>query len=118
MTSRVYIDPRRLDKRVRVEASSITRGASGGVVKVWSLACIRWASISGRAGMKKGSTDVAGGDAPQATHSITMHLLAGLTPTTHRLVHGSQVFEILHVDDVLQQGVRMDVLCQTGVSDG
>lgn len=118
MTSRIYIDPRRLDKRVRIEVSSITRGASGGVVKAWSLQCIRWASISGRAGMKKGATDVAGGDAPQATHVISMHFIADLKPTTHRLVHGSQVFEILHVDDVMQQGVRMDVLCQTGLSDG
>ena len=33
MTSRVNIDPRRLDKRVRVEVSTITKGASGGMVQ-------------------------------------------------------------------------------------
>ena len=33
MTSRVYVDPRRLDKRVRVEQLAVTRGASGGQSK-------------------------------------------------------------------------------------
>lgn len=117
MTSRVTIDPRRLDKRVRVEVSTITKGASGGMVKAWSLVGVRWAGISGKAGMKQSATD-AGGDVPEATHVITMHYLAGVTATTHRIKHGAQVFEILHVHDVLAQGVRMDLLCRTGVSDG
>lgn len=118
MTSRVYIDPRRLDKRVRVESSVVTRGASGGVVKTWSLVAVRWAGINGKAGMKQGATDVAGGDVPEATHVVTMHYMAGVTPTTHRIVHGSQVYEVLYVNDVMQQGIRMDLLCRTGVSNG
>lgn len=117
MTSRVTIDPRRLDKRVRVESLSRTKGASGGMVKGWNLVGVRWAGISGKAGMKQSATD-GGGDVPEATHVVTMYFMAGVTPTTHRIVHGSQVFEILHVHDVLAQGVRMDLLCRTGVSDG
>ena len=117
MTSRVYVDPRRLDKRVRVEQLAVTRGASGGQSKTWTLVGVRWAGINGKAGMKQGAT-ADGGDVPEATHVVTMYYMAGITPTTHRIVHGSQVFEILHVNDVMQQGARLDLLCRTGVSNG
>lgn len=118
MTSRVYVDPRRLDKRVRLEMSTITKGASGGMVKAWSLVGVRWAGINGKAGMTKGATGVAGGDVPEATHIITMYFLASVSATTHRIVHGATVYEILHVNNIMSQGVRMDLLCRSGVLTG
>lgn len=118
MTSRVHIDPKQLDKHVRIETSTLTRGTSGGMRKSWALVCKRWARISGRSGMKQGATTSGGGEVPQATHIISMYYLAGVTPTTHRIVHRDAVYDILHVDDVLNQGVRMDLLCRTGVSNG
>lgn len=115
MTSRVYIDPRRLDKRVRVEVSTVTKGASGGFVTSWNLVTTRWAGITGKAGMTQALTDVGGGEVAQATHVITMYFMAGLTPTTHRIVHAGTVYEILHANDIMQQGKRLDLLCRTGL---
>jgi len=118
MTSRVFIDPRRLDKRVRVEISTITKGASGGMVKAWSLVDTKWAGITGKAGMKQDATGAAGGEAPEATHVVSMYFMPTVAPGTHRIVHGSTIYEILHVNDVMLQGVRMDLLCRTGLSNG
>lgn len=118
MSQRVYVDPKRLDKRARVERKTVTKGSSGGMVPSWALQTLRWVSINGKTGMKQAATDAGGGDVPEATHVITMHYLAGLTATTHRIVLGSTIYEILHVNDVLEQHVRHDLLCRTGVSRG
>ena len=118
MSQRVYVDPRLFDKRVRVEHKVVTKGASGGMVTSWELAGRRWARISGKAGMKRGATTVGGGDVPEATHMISMYFMAGVSPTTHRIVHGGTIYEVLHTDNVMEQGVRLDMLCKSGVSRG
>lgn len=118
MSQRVYLDPQRLDKRIRVERKTVTKGASGGMVTSWALESQRWAGINGKTGMKQAATGVGGGDVPEATHVITTYFIAGLSATTHRLKHGSTVYEILHVNNVLEQNVRHDLLCRTGVSRG
>ena len=118
MTQRVHLDPRRLDKRIRIEALTTTKGASGGMVKGWALQQPVWAGLRTLSGSKVGATGAGGGDVPEATHEVEAYYIAGVTPTTHRIVHGSTIYEILHVNNVQGQGAKMVINCKTGVSRG
>lgn len=123
MTYRVYIDPRRLDKRLRVERKTTTKGASGGMVIAWVHEATVWAGIRGKTGDKEGATGAGGGDVPKATHEIEIRYREGLTPTTHRFrqvkhVGDDVIFDIRHVNDVYDQRAKMLVDVSTGVSSG
>lgn len=120
MTSRVYVDPRMLDRRLRVERRTEGRDASGGLTVVWTLVSTQWAGVKAKGGDKLPAIQAHGGDVADATHEVTMHYLAGLSPTGHRLRDASAgtVYEIVAVDDVFDQHVKMVLLCKTGATDG
>jgi head-tail adaptor len=118
MTTRPYIRPRKMDKRVRIELKTVTKGASGGKRETWSLVAVVWAGISNKAGREQRSTSAGGGEVGVGDSEIEIRYRAGVTATTHRIVHGATIYDILHVDDVLEQHDRMLLSCRTGVSNG
>ena len=118
MTSRPYIRPRKLDKRVRIELKTVTKGASGGKRETWSLVAEVWAGIANKAGREQRSTDAGGGLVAVGDSEIEIRYRAGVTATMHRIVHGAKVYDIVHVDDVMEQHDRMLLACKTGVSNG
>lgn len=118
MTTRPYIRPRRMDKRVRLELKTLTKGASGGKRETWSLIAEVWAGINHKAGREQRSTDAGGGLVAVGDTEIDIRYHASVVAETTRVVHGSTIYDIVHVDDVMDQHDRMVLTCKSGVSNG
>lgn len=118
MTTRPYIRPRKLDKRVRIELKTTTRGTSGGKRETWALVATVWAGISHRAGREQRATGVGGGEVSVGDSEIEMRYRAGVAAETHRIVHGSTVYDITHVDNVNEENDYLKLTCKSGVSNG
>lgn len=118
MTTRTYIRPRKLDKRVRLDTRSTTKGASGGKRETWSALATVWASINNKAGREQRLTGAGGGVAAEADVEIEIRYRAGLTAENTRVVSGSTIYNVKHIDDVMEQHEYMRLSCSTGLNNG
>lgn len=118
MTQKVYIRPRKLDKRVRIDTRVTTKGTSGGKKSGWTAGPYVWAGISNRAGSEKADTGVAGGLVSESNCTISIRYRAGITAENSRLVRGSTVYNIVHIDNVMDQDEYLVLSCQSGVNNG
>lgn len=118
MTTRAYIRPRKLDKRVRIDTRVVSKGASGGNRETWTAGPFVWAGISNKAGKEQRSTDAGGGLVAESDCEIEMRYRAGVTAENTRLVRGTTLYNIVHVDNVMEQNDRLILQCKSGVNDG
>lgn len=83
----------KLNRRIAVQALTVTRDAAGGFSESFATAATRWGSIEPMRGSEFDSGNRVAGD---VTHKITLRHYEGLTPK-FRLQHDSRTFNIVEV---------------------
>lgn len=106
----------KLNKRVTLQAPTVTKGASGGVVKGWSEVATVWAAIRHFSGNERAASS-AGGQVAEARVEITIRHRAAVTPQI-RVLHGSTVYNVRHVNNFMEKNETLILTCETGVNDG
>lgn len=105
-----------LDTRIEVQAVNITRGASGGVQKAWTLLAQPYAQRRDLSGNERGASS-AGGQVAVASVEFVLRERGDITPKM-RVRHKGQVFNIEHVKPLADYRGWMVLTCDTGANDG
>lgn len=105
-----------LDTRIAIDAVTITRGASGGVVKGWTLLAEPWAQRRDMSGNERAASS-AGGQVAVARVEFVLRERGDITPKM-RVRHKGQVFNIEHVKPLADYRGWMVLTCGTGGNDG
>lgn len=106
----------KLNKRVTLQAPTVTQGASGGVVKGWSEVATVWAAIRHFSGNERAASS-AGGQVAEARVEITIRYRAAVTPQI-RVLHGGTIYNVRHVNNFMEKNESLILTCDTGVNDG
>lgn len=106
----------KLNRRITLQTPTVTRGASGGVVKAWSEVAQVWAAVRHFSGNERQASS-AGGQVAEARTEFTMRYRAGITPKA-RVLYGGATYNIRHVNNVMERGEILVLTCDTGVNDG
>jgi SPP1 family predicted phage head-tail adaptor len=96
-----------LRHRVAVQARASGTGTRGEPTGSWSTVGGRWAEIINLSGSELEKARQLQAD---ASVRVRFRFYSGLT-TRHRLLFGSRVFQIGHIDDVDQLGVEHILTC-------
>ena len=98
--------------RVTVQASTITQDATTGEeIKAWATAATPWARVrplSGREYLQAEQVEAS------ASHEISFLSVSGLT-TSHRILWGTRVFDINHINDLDERGIEQRCICTESV---
>ena len=97
----------RLRKWVQIQESTVTNDGAGGLDDDWNKVWNRRAGIEPLSGSELVENDQV---RTVATVKILMRWWDGLL-TTHRIKYGSRVFEINHINNVMERNKDYEVLC-------
>lgn len=105
------MNPGKMDRRVSIQALTVTRGAAGGAVETYSLLDTVWAER-----IEEGAREFRSGGAlhAEATTLFRIRYRSDVT-TKHRLVSGGRFFDILAATE---EGRSKTVLLQTKYTEG
>lgn len=92
-----------LTDRIGIYERTIERDSFGATEEVWRLVANRWAKVVAGGGSE---VWVAGGPRPDATHTITLKYIDGITPR-HQVRQGTRVFNIEAAIDPDNQGEEL-----------
>lgn len=107
---------RELNRRIVIQANTISKDASGGMVDSWATFATVWAKVMNLSGNERRLTE-HGGQVAEARTEFTIRYLAGITPK-HRIQYGGKVYNIKHVNDFNEQHRFMILTCDTGKNSG
>jgi SPP1 family predicted phage head-tail adaptor len=112
------MDPGKRNKLITIEAKTVTKGASGGIVESWApLAGMpTWAALRNYPG-RPGMSPVAGGDAEEARTEFDLRYRPGVTAQM-RVNYGGAYYNIKHVNNWQERNERLVLTCDTGVNRG
>lgn len=90
------INPGKLDRRLTIQAKTLTRGGEGGFVESWTDLDEVWAQKLDTSGREFRTA--------QATHAEVNQLFrirfyAGLTEGEHRVVYGTRTFDLIQIGE-------------------
>jgi SPP1 family predicted phage head-tail adaptor len=97
-----------LDRRVTVQRVAETRNPDGGVVQTWATLATRWAMVEPMTGREM---QTAGQTLAEATHAVVIYNDAGIGPHD-RIVYSTKTFDILHVRNVDERPLFVELLCK------
>jgi SPP1 family predicted phage head-tail adaptor len=101
--------------RIKIQSPVATQDDFGGTVISWVDFATVWSEVASAAGREK---EIAAQLRSVQTFIITIRHLAGLDETM-RVVHGTDVFDIVAIDpSVRRRGVEIKLTCIKGASDG
>lgn len=106
-----------LDRRIRIEKPTITKGGSGGIVKQWDLVVTVFAQKRAMSGNERGATVQAGGKAAVARDEFLIRARDGIDETM-RVVSKGKFHNIQHVKPLADYPGWMVLTCDTGLNDG
>lgn len=110
------MDIGKLDQPITLQASTVSKGSSGGIVKAWADVAKCWASVRHLSGNERQSSS-AGGQVAEARTEITIHWRPGVTAQM-RVLHRGMAYNIRHVNDLMARRECLILTCDTGVNDG
>lgn len=87
-------NPGQMDRRLMIQARTVTRDDTGGVVETWADAYNVWAEIPKQQG---GETLVADGDRAGDTRQFRIRHRTGIASDTHRLSYQDRFYDIRHI---------------------
>ena len=95
---------------IQVQAKTRTVDAVGGYTEVWATITSGtvWARIVPVGGLEQFRADQL---QEIVTHKITIRYLSGVT-VGHRVLFGSQTFDVKNVIDLEERGVTLILLCE------
>lgn len=106
-----------LRHRIDLQAKTVTKGASGGMVDTWApVATDVPAKITPLSGNERSAVG-AGGQVAVPRTEIELRYRAGITAQM-RVLHGSTVYDITHVKDQLERHERLVLTCEAGINRG
>lgn len=112
------MNSQQLDKSIQIQHCQVTKGASGGVLKEWTAFVSQaYAAIRHLSGNEKQATTAAGGQVGVARTEFRIRFRPGITPQM-RIVHGSQFYNINHVNPLYEGGDWLILTSETGVNNG
>ena len=106
-----------LDTRIRIEARTTTKGASGGIQTAWALHQECWAQRRDMSGNERSASTAAGGQVAVARVEFVLRAREGITAQM-RVVHKGQIFNIAHVKPLADYPGWMILTCDTGLNNG
>lgn len=106
-----------LDTRIRIEARTTTKGASGGIKSTWTLHLECWAQRRDMSGNERGASSAAGGQVAVARVEFVLRARDGLTAQM-RVLHKGQILDITHVKPLADYPGWMILTCDTGLNNG
>lgn len=106
-----------LDTRIRIEARTTTKGASGGIKTAWALHLECWAQRRDMSGNERSASNAAGGQVPVARVEFVIRSRAGVAAQM-RVVHKGQLLNITHAKPLADHPGWMILTCDTGLNNG
>lgn len=107
----------KLNERVTLQGLEVGKGASGGVTRTWSdVATAIPASRRDFSGNERSATS-QGGEVATARTEFTIRWMPGVK-STMRLLHGDEIFNILHVNNFAGRRESLVLTCESGMNDG
>ena len=111
-----------LRHKVRLEARTLGKDTLGGHTSAWALVAELWAAKRqtkpGPAGGEPDLTKAAGGPTPVAQVEWVIRHRAGLNASQHRVVHGADVYNITHTNNLREQNQFVVLTCELGADRG
>lgn len=107
----------KLNERVTLQRLEVGRGASGGITRAWlPFAQDLPASRRDFSGNERGATS-KGGEVATARIEFTIRWLPGVNAAM-RLLHGEEIFDILHVNNFAGRRESLVLTCESGLNNG
>lgn len=98
----------RLNKKVIIQQTTESRGVAGGVDDTWSTYITIWASMEPIAGREYFDAQQLNAE---VTTLIRIRYNSGVT-SKMRVLHGSRVYDILHVINRHERDAEMHLMCK------
>lgn len=113
------MDPGKRNRRITIQAKTVSKGASGGQVETWNdlPGMPIWAARRDFSGSERRVTAAGGGEVSQARVEFDVRYRSGIT-TQMRVVMGGEYFNIQHVNNWAARNERLVLTCDTGVNRG
>lgn len=112
------MNSQKLNTLISIEAPAISRGASGGAKKTWSVhAKDCWAQRRDMSGNERSASSSAGGQVAVARVEFLLRERNGITAQM-RVIHKGQALGITHVKPMADYPGWMILTCDTGLNDG
>lgn len=99
-----------------IEALGQARDAHGGMVKTWTVHASLRAKIVNKSGNEQGATG-SGGATGVARTEFTTRFVPGVN-TSMRVAYAGNHYNILHVNNFLEEDRFLILTCDTGLSNG
>jgi SPP1 family predicted phage head-tail adaptor len=104
------------DRRICLQARTLSKGASGGLKETWVDEFEAWASVRNMSGNEGKATSAGGGERLEARTEFTFQYRAGVTGEM-RVRYDGRIFTITHVNDWMEKHERIVLTCDLGVPD-
>lgn len=103
--------------RIDIEAPTFTKGTSGGIKTAWApVASQVWATRTSKSGFERAGTS-AGGEVAVAREEFFLYWRPGITAEM-RVVLNGQIFNIKHVNPVVDRRRALLLTCESGLNNG
>lgn len=103
--------------RIDIEVPTTSKGASGGYQTTWATVASKvWATRTSKSGLERPGTS-AGGEVAVAREEFFLYWRAGITEEM-RVVLNGKVFNIKHVNDIVDRRRALLLTCETGANNG
>lgn len=107
----------KLNEDVTLQRLEIGKGTSGGITRTWlEFAAGLPASRRDFSGTERGATS-QGGEVATVRTEFTIRWMPGVR-STMRLLHGDEIFNILHVNNFAGRRESLVLTCESGMNDG
>jgi SPP1 family predicted phage head-tail adaptor len=103
-----------LDKRITIQAPTVSRNALGEPTVAWNAFATVWAGVEPVQGREFWAQQQVQSD---VTVRIRMRYLPGVT-TAMRVAYGSRVLDIRSVIDPRERHTELQLMCSEGVTNG
>lgn len=107
----------KLNERITLQRLEVSKGASGGITRAWfAFAEDLPASRRDFSGNERSATS-QGGEVATARTEFTIRWMPDVNASM-RLLHGDEIFDILHVNNFAGRRESLVLTCESGINHG